>query len=1119
MPQSTLNLLNDIFVQYPGDFLYFLLLIAISFVSLFMSLALIQHTDDVSYRRYPLALGGVCVGWVVMIAGAIYAQATPQATNAILPPLERAASTANLLLIAWAFLTAGHAETRTRSNRAVLILLSIVTLLYVITGVQWIDLHETAAFNLTRYGLLWTVVPLALAVMGGVWSLLQFNRIPDAPIKFVFFLMIGLGTALTLYQIATSTLLSNYAGIFRLSYILGLAIVGIIIYRAVIASLQPPPLEAIYEVTAETPSQPIEPPPLPSEATQPSPTARPALESRLSPIELQSVQLLKSVGMVLEGAVPTAIPDQIVRTALDMLRADVGAILRLQDANYADITAAYDKLMQKSLSGIALNLDDQYTLVNTIERRRQNTLYVDRNQEELDDIYTRLDIEQVGNVYFQPLTHNREVIAVLMIAFPYTKRELRAEEVELLKGFGIVSSSLLSLSYEAVNAARLAEDRLIQEMVEGLPDVPARTVTTADDAQDDIQASRDHIQQLSQQVDDLKRKLDHERNRIKMLLGDTEQGLSISQQITAIHDEQDGLRRERDRLAKRLQEAEAALRGAMANGGDNDAVLQDIMTTFRKEKENLEAEKKRLEQQLDELRAADKTVVAEDMQRLVNRMIEEKTRLETEHAQLQDKLGLIQSQLRELGLEDNISGFGQLISNLFHERAALQRRNHRLQAERESLLRERESLAEAMENTDKLAAMQSDIGNLATDREALVKQRDKLRHERDALREKLDAVKEHRARLLAKEAGFELERDEARQEQLRLREQLRQLADARSNIEHERDQLLAENRTLSHERDQLLAQVEGDPTRLQQVNAEGVGALRQMIDMLSLERNHLQRDLNQAKNQIAALQNQLQLHETTTVAQPNGVVYQPQQPDLLVGLVQELRTPMTSIGGYVDLLLGESAGILGEMQRKFLQRVAASISRLDSMIDSLVNITELDTGHYELRPRPVDMVNLMEDAITNATTQFREKGLAVDLDLDDHLPPIPVDKDSMKQVVGQLLSNAYLVSPPDSEIRVTVSQRPVRLYENQLPRPCLYVAVTDKGGGIEPEDLQRVFARKYKADNPLIEGVGDTGVGLSIAKALIESHQGRLWAETEASVGSTFAFAIPLDLNLQTEDS
>jgi signal transduction histidine kinase len=224
---------------------------------------------------------------------------------------------------------------------------------------------------------------------------------------------------------------------------------------------------------------------------------------------------------------------------------------------------------------------------------------------------------------------------------------------------------------------------------------------------------------------------------------------------------------------------------------------------------------------------------------------------------------------------------------------------------------------------------------------------------------------------------------------------------------------------------------------------------------------------------------------------------------------------MTSVTGYVDLLLGESAGILGEMQRKFLQRVATNVSRLASMLDDLVHVTELDTGSFSLEPRPVNLTNLIEDAITGASIQFREKELVVNLNLDDTLPEINADHDAISQIIGQLLTNAYLVSPPGSEIFVSAQRQNVVLSrqanDDEYMAECLTISIEDRGGGISAEDEQRVFIRKYKAENPLIEGLGDTGVGLSIAKALTEAHGGQLLLESKENIGTVFTVALPVD--------
>jgi signal transduction histidine kinase len=228
--------------------------------------------------------------------------------------------------------------------------------------------------------------------------------------------------------------------------------------------------------------------------------------------------------------------------------------------------------------------------------------------------------------------------------------------------------------------------------------------------------------------------------------------------------------------------------------------------------------------------------------------------------------------------------------------------------------------------------------------------------------------------------------------------------------------------------------------------------------------------------------------------------------EMLASLANELRTPMTSIVGYTDLLLGESVGILGEMQRKFLQRVKANIERLSSLINDLIEITALDTGRIELVPEPIDLINVVEEAIMGLSARFREQDLTVRLDMALELPPIRADRDALYQIMLHLLSNACQCSRPGTEIVVTGHLEEA---EGGLP-PYLHISVRDTGGGIAPEDRPRVFQRFYRADKPLIPGMGETGVGMAIAKALVEAHGGRIWVESEMGVGSTFHFILPV---------
>ncbi len=1053
--------------------------------------------------RYAAASLAIVFAWLLLLLGALVTLTTTRQPNAILPPLERLTNTLTLIISGWVFLTDDHQRWRRLPGWFAGLLVLICLVGYGYTATEWYGLAGRADFNLSLYGLAWTFLPLVFCGLGALLTILYYRYITDAPLKLVFFALLGVGHAVALYQIDQNMLFGDYAGALRLAFLSGMTILPIVIYRLIIRQLSSVGL-------SQSPLGQMKTSSLTESAPQPS------------PIERQSVQLLKSLGIMLETTNPSAIPEQVVFAALEALRADVGAILRLQDANYADMTAAYDKARARKLTGMSLNLSDQPTLVNAIERQTQRPLFPDRNAEELNDLYTRLDVEQLGPAYFQPLVHMGQLVGVLVIGTPYSGRELLPSELELLKGISVMASSLIAMSYAAQDERIMAEERAIQAMIAGVsPDEiePSEVVSSRQELEASLQLAREQIAQLSRQVMELKLQLDDERTRLTSLLGDEVAEMSISQRIAALNSEHERLRNERDRLLKRVQEAEAAF--ASATGTPTDSMMQTLIESLRQERESLAAERDRLQNELDDLRARDKTVVVGDVQTMLARMAAERARLEAERNQLSDKLSAIQNQLKEVGIEEDVLGLARLIGQLNEQRAELAERVEKLKRERDILRVERKLSADSpARQTDletRIQALQAELKHLAADREAAVKLAEKARQERDDLQSKLDGVKQHRARLLSQVAGIEIELNEMRQEIIQLKATQQLLMDERNELASTRDRLTAELRALETERNQLIARAEGDRKRIQEMGEAGVGSLTQMINDITAQRDQLARELNEVKATLAETQKQLERMQISQALEkhPNDLeTYQPQNPDLLMGLVQELRTPMTSIAGYIDLLLGESAGILGEMQRQFLQRVSANISRLATMIDDLVHITELDTGKFRLEREPIDVLTLIDDAVTNASNQFREKGLKVNLKVEDDLPLLPADRDALGQIIGQLLTNAYLVSPANSELSISAMRSRAVLSPHADPpiaTDCIIISVSDKGGGIMPEDIPRVFARKYKAENPLIAGLGDTGVGLSIAKALTEAHHGKLWVETNPGVGSIFNVALPLE--------
>jgi PAS domain S-box-containing protein len=225
---------------------------------------------------------------------------------------------------------------------------------------------------------------------------------------------------------------------------------------------------------------------------------------------------------------------------------------------------------------------------------------------------------------------------------------------------------------------------------------------------------------------------------------------------------------------------------------------------------------------------------------------------------------------------------------------------------------------------------------------------------------------------------------------------------------------------------------------------------------------------------------------------------------------QELRTPMTSITGYADLLLGETVGLIGSMQRKFLQRIKLSTHRMGAVLNELIEVEPVTVEQPEVRAATADIVRLIDAASSEASVELRAKGIRLRLEVAGELPPANADPDSIHQVITNLLSNAYQCTPQDGEISIKA-----RVQEEEPGEPrdgglaYLVVSVTDLGGGIAPEDQGRVFDQDYRSTHPSIAGLGETNMVMPSLKTLVEAQGGRLWLESEMDVGSTFSLILP----------
>jgi signal transduction histidine kinase len=272
---------------------------------------------------------------------------------------------------------------------------------------------------------------------------------------------------------------------------------------------------------------------------------------------------------------------------------------------------------------------------------------------------------------------------------------------------------------------------------------------------------------------------------------------------------------------------------------------------------------------------------------------------------------------------------------------------------------------------------------------------------------------------------------------------------------------------------------------------------------------HGEEDLPQSRDQVANLEYSLvqmtpSLPELETVGEKSSSGEKLGEVSIIA---RDLEEPMTSIVDYTDLLLGESIGTLGPLQKKYVDKVRASTEILGSLVNDLVQVTRMDTGRIEIKPELVELNLVVDNAMGFAGTMLREKNLTLRLDIPEVPSHIIIDGEVLQQILVQLMKNATCASPVEGVVTLRMQVR------EQDGKSQLLLQVTDTGEGIAPEQIPLIFSRRYGTDQAHIPGVGDTGVGLAIVKTLVEIQGGQIWVDSQEKGGSTFNVVLPMELS------
>ncbi len=230
--------------------------------------------------------------------------------------------------------------------------------------------------------------------------------------------------------------------------------------------------------------------------------------------------------------------------------------------------------------------------------------------------------------------------------------------------------------------------------------------------------------------------------------------------------------------------------------------------------------------------------------------------------------------------------------------------------------------------------------------------------------------------------------------------------------------------------------------------------------------------------------------------------------ETVAGLTQDLRQPIMSISGYVSLLLGESVGLVGAVQKKFLERIQVSCERLETLLNDLTQTTDAVSTGQALKLGAVDVSRLVAMTVQDNDALLREKGIRLRQEVSDNLPPMQADPTALNQVLEGLLHNAAKASALNGEVVLTV-RRESQTTKEDGRTDCVFIAVKDSGSGINADDLPKVFLNLPKAE-PRLAGLGDTPSEVAALRPLVEAHHGRIWVTSTPGQGSLFSVLLPV---------
>ena len=221
----------------------------------------------------------------------------------------------------------------------------------------------------------------------------------------------------------------------------------------------------------------------------------------------------------------------------------------------------------------------------------------------------------------------------------------------------------------------------------------------------------------------------------------------------------------------------------------------------------------------------------------------------------------------------------------------------------------------------------------------------------------------------------------------------------------------------------------------------------------------------------------------------------------------QLRTPLSTISWYTEMLLAGDAGKLSAEQTKYLDEVYRGNQRMISLVNALLSVSRMDLGTFILEPEPTNVAKLVENVVIEQMPQIDRKKLNFSSRIEKNIPLIQADPKLLSMVVQNLLSNSVKYTGEGGKIEISLSL--------DLKKRVLLFKISDNGYGIPKNQQAKIFTKLFRADNVRGKDTEGTGLGLYIVKAIIDNSGGKVWFESKEDKGTTFYVTLPFNLLLK----